>query len=177
VRFSPGETQIGRSAAMFTRSDWKSLVKPCSALPGLEELLPRPGSNVIGEFLGLEHFECTQELVHSRSRPTMVAPPTVKVVCNANVTSSSDEAAQNVNCNHGDIMTAKCALVRFIRRRRIRMRHRRTSSRPLAPHASALPGYATARTEEGSASGNRRNEASAFFGEMPMDIPIRLVRT
>jgi hypothetical protein len=38
---------------------------------------------------------------------------------------------------------------------------RDSNSRPLAPHASALPGYATARTSEGSASLPGRAEARA----------------
>src|SRR5208283_436628 len=38
---------------------------------------------------------------------------------------------------------------------------RDSNSRPLAPHASALPGYATARTRERSARPARRVEARA----------------
>lgn len=40
---------------------------------------------------------------------------------------------------------------------------RDSNSRPLAPHASALPGYATARTRERSGSRIACSEASAFF--------------
>ena len=40
---------------------------------------------------------------------------------------------------------------------------RDSNSRPLAPHASALPGYATARTRERSASRMAWDDASGFF--------------
>ena len=45
---------------------------------------------------------------------------------------------------------------------------RDSNSRPLAPHASALPGYATARTSEGSARPARRTEARANEARVPI---------
>src|SRR5271170_5767609 len=45
---------------------------------------------------------------------------------------------------------------------------RDSNSRPLAPHASALPGYATARTSERSARPARRTEARANEAHVPI---------
>src|ERR1039457_6243484 len=52
---------------------------------------------------------------------------------------------------------------------------RDSNSRPLAPHASALPGYATARTRERSARPARRVEARANHAGVPVAAARRAV--
>src|SRR5208283_2590440 len=52
---------------------------------------------------------------------------------------------------------------------------RDSNSRPLAPHASALPGYATARTRERSARASLGVEARANHARVPVAAARRAV--